>query len=578
MKQTKKQSMWRQLPVAMLPSPVLAVAGGADGLWAAGAGGIARLPDPEEATGGTWEIDSANLPLSAVTALLYVEGWLIAGGIDGIAYSGDRGQSWQSAQLQEGIVSVSAFALSPAFERDRTILAATLESGILRSDDAGRTWHSASFGLQDFAVNVLCWGRGETVIAATDEGLYRSSNAGRAWRAVRDGEGLLVTALAALSDGTLLAALEDGGLLASRDDGMRWSPSGGEGVQGTALWVTRTATLLLSTSEQGLLASRDGEQWESVLQETVLTFAEDRHALYTGTTTGLYVSVDQGWHWDALPPPPIHDLRHILAFEDDLYLAGPQAGLMRYDAARGWNPLPQIPYPLTAAFIDPWGNLFASSSEGLWRSTDRGDSWHVLIAGEGGNVARFAFRADGTGWAGSADGSLLLHTTDKGLTWQPLSPPFGIVPLVGLLATPEQIIAATYDPRFYAAHIWYSNDDGQHWEHLLDAEPLHAPVTINAQPPLLTLGQLILRPHPGQWQQIGLEKTYGQLQCVAGSAGSLFALTTTALLSSRDGGSSWQPLELEQSVPVSNIVDIALAGDTLYCLLTKGRVISLALL
>ena len=114
----------------------------------------------------TWEPGVATLSLAPVTALLALDGLLLAEGSGGIAYSYNNGRTWQQAELEDGVVSVADFAASPKFASDRTIVAATLTNGIVRTNDGGCTWTNASFGLGSLEVTALFWVSGMTVLAA----------------------------------------------------------------------------------------------------------------------------------------------------------------------------------------------------------------------------------------------------------------------------------------------------------------------------------------------------------------------------------------------------------------------------
>ncbi len=578
---TTKDTVWQRFPPLALPSPVLALALGAGGIWVGGAGGVAWRD-----AGGEWEPRISGLPLLTVTALEYVSGQLVAGGTGGIARSQDGGKTWQKANLQEGVASITAFATSPNFAQDHTMLAATLESGILRTEDDGLNWHTVTFGLQSFEVIALLWAAGETVIAATVDGLYRSSNGGRAWRFVRESEGLSLAALALQPDGTLLAASESGEMLRSTDNGTRWQPFGKlpAETQSTALWVTPSGTLLLGTTSHGLLrSSSNGTTWEEVLQETqpetskveplarktVLSFAANGKILYAGTSSDISVSVDDGITWRMLPYPPIHDLRRLVLLNDNLFVAGMHAGLLR-STAQDWQPLADLPYPVTGITVTPDGALLLSSLSSLHRSEDNGESWHTVIPGEPGNLAHFAFRPDGTGCAGSADGTYLFRTQDHGKTWQQLQSPFGILPLAALLLTADAFIAVNYDPRQYNAHIWRSLDSGTTWTREVEAQTTWPLVTTYASPALITLADTILLEEPsGKWKQI-VPQSGAALRRIVGSDGTLFALSTAGLHRSADSGTTWTRDDTD--LPTDEILDIGLHNSTLYLLLTDGRV------
>ena len=179
--ETMTKNGWHPLPPIVVSSPVFTLAAGQNGIWAGGTGGIAWYPGAPHGNTSTidgWQPRISTLSLSLVTALAYREGLLLAGGLEGIAYSLDGGMHWQSVALEDGAASITAFALSPQFAKDHTAVAATMENGVLRTDDGGRSWANASFGLESFEVTALAWFSASVLLAATSDGIYRSSNAG----------------------------------------------------------------------------------------------------------------------------------------------------------------------------------------------------------------------------------------------------------------------------------------------------------------------------------------------------------------------------------------------------------------
>jgi photosystem II stability/assembly factor-like uncharacterized protein len=565
-----QESVWRQLPPVDLPGPVLALASGERGLLAAGMGGIAWL----EQDADTWEPLSRGLPVASITALASVDTLLIAGGIGGIAHSRDGGKTWEVAALDESFASITAFAVSPHFARDQTILAATLNNGILRTENGGRKWLTTNFGLQSFEVNALLWNEDKTIFAGTTDGLYRSSNDGRSWRPIRETEGMSIVALAALPGGTLLAALEEGGLLCSTNSGRSWQPFGKvpAGTGSSSLWTTPQGTLLLSTAEQGLLHSTtQGEQWEMVLPDLVLSFTHDSARLYAGTMRGVKVSADHGLTWHDLPTPPLTDLRRIYRLGERLLLAGSHTGLLRAHGD-GWQAVEALPFPLTHVAVSPEQALFAASLEGLQRSTDGGETWQTVITGTEGNLSLFTFDVHGNGWAGSADGTLLRRTRDGGATWEPLQAPFGVLSLAALQVIPGLLVATTYDPRLLTGQVWVSHNEGEHWVRVMEIEPLMTSITSHDDPPLLALGNLVLllNGSPEQWRQIYINPQYdSQVRRITGDRRLLMALTTTGLYRSVDAGATWT-LD-ENPFPLEEVQDITLGDHTLSVLLTGGR-------
>jgi len=575
----EKEQQWQQLPPLALPSPVFALAAWRDQLWAGGVGGVARraLAEGQE----TWKPGIATLSLAPVTALLALEGLLLAGGSGGIAFSYNRGQTWQQAELEDGVVSVTAFAASPNFSSDRTIVAATLTNGIVRTNDGGRTWTNASFGLGSLEVTALLWATGATVLAATSDGMYRSGDAGRGWRCVHADEELEVEGFVSLPDHTILAVQANGGLHSSHDDGKRWSASdpGLRDVQVSACSVTSTGTLLLGTLEHGLLRSEDaGASWQSVYKQAVHACLCTQGNIHAGTSTSVSYSPDDGLSWHALPCPPVHDVRNLLARAGHLLLTGTYSGVLHLTSASSWAEMAHVPQPLTACAFASDHELLLSGPDGLLRLSLEDGTRQMLLAGPEGQVAWIAMRSEGAApsiWIASADGTRLLRSRDGGANWQQLDAPFGILPLVALQAVSNRLIAATYDPRQYRICLWHSSDDGETWVRSIEAGTNWPLVASCAQPAAFSIGNvLFLEQAPGQWRQATVGSDGGAVRRVLSiqraSCPTFLALTTTGIQRSEDGGETWW---LESAdLPGEQILDIAISGETLSVLLTTGRV------
>lgn len=586
----EKEQQWQQLPPLALPSPVFALAAWRDQLWAGGVGGVARcaLAEGQE----MWEPGVATLSLAPVAALLALDGLLLAGGSGGIAYSYNSGTTWQQAELEDGVVSVAAFAASPNFASDRTIVAATMTNGIVRTNDGGRTWTNASFGLGSLEVTALLWITGSTVLAATSDGIYRSGDAGRGWRCVHADEELEIEGFVSFHSRECreapgappvpyLAVQANGSLLSSHDSGKHWSASdpGLRDAQVSSCSVTSTGTLLLGTLEHGLLCSEDaGASWQSVYKQAVHVGLCAQGKIYVGTSTGVSYSSDDGLSWHELPCPPVHDARNLLTRAGHLLLTGTYSGILHLTPASSWAELEHVPQPLTACAFASDHELLLSGPDGLLRLSLEDGTRQMLLAGPEGQVAWIAMCSEGAAssiWIASADGTRLLRSRDGGASWQQLDAPFGILPLVALQAVSNRLIAATYDPRQYRICLWHSSDDGETWVRSIEAGTNWPLVASCAQPAAFSIGNvLFLEQAPGQWRQATVGSDGGAVRRVLGiqraSGPTFLALTTTGIQRSEDGGETWQ-LESD-GLPGEQILDIAISCETLSVLLTAGRV------
>jgi photosystem II stability/assembly factor-like uncharacterized protein len=566
---------WYHYPPVVLPSPVLALATSHNGIWAGGAGGVAWYPIHTD-----WQPRISGLPLNSVAALLSIEGQLIAGGTGGIAYSPDEGVSWKKAEIQNGMDSVLAFAVSSRVDLHKTLLAATLEHGILRSDDIGKNWYTVTTGLENFEVTALAWIEDENVMAGTTNGIYRSSDRGQTWHLTQGSASYEVGALTYLPDGSALAALESGGLLHSSDKGITWNKLENvpANIAGSAFSVTGEGTLLWGTLGNGILRSTNsGHTWQQVHESTVLSFAATGNILYAGHSDGMSVSVDDGITWISLPHPPIHDLRRILIVNGQPLLVGAYAGLQRYGKKQAWTSLPSPGTPLSTIEQISEGCLIASSLEGLARSTDGGQTWQTLLEGEHGQVAYLTFRQNGTGWAAKKDGAHLLYTDDGGSTWEQRATPLSTLPLLALQATANGLLAATYDPEQSRIRIWHSFDEGSNWQHNIEAVTSWPVVATCYEPALFTLGGTLFWQQPDRtWVQKQVGNGQEGVRRVVANGQIIVVQTTNHLYSSTDNAETW--VTNERDLPLNQVLDVEIANSILYVLLTAGRVWSRSLL
>jgi photosystem II stability/assembly factor-like uncharacterized protein len=558
---------WQYYPPIPIPSPVMALAIAGEKIWAGGFSGVACYE-------AGWRLLSADLTLASVTALCYAGGWLVAGGPDGLARSADGGSRWESAEIDGSISPVASLAATPNFGREPALLAATIGGGILRSENAGRTWKYANFGLQNFDVFGLTWRADDVVLAATADGIYRSNNGGRAWRAARGTEGFDFSAVAFLDDGDALAAIDTGGLMRSVDGGSNWQPYVvlAENVQVMAMMVRDGGGVLLGTARNGTIFLSDGKV--EILDEAgALAFASEGSRMAAGMPDGA--GLISGKVISRLPSPPLHDLRILLITRGNPLAAGLYSGVWTWRAEAGWRSL-DTPEMVTALVEAPDGALILSGTSGLLRSADGGSTWQSCLPGEDGLVARITFRTDGTGWAGSADGARLLRTRDSGLTWEPLASPFGVMPLVALQVAPDRLFAATYNPPRQTAQLWYSLDDGDSWLRGAEARTNWPVVATIGDPALITLGgNLFLLQADGSWSSRKVGEQGSGVRRIASDGETILALTNFDLLRTVDRGVLWT---IEPDLPsLDEILDIAACDGKLFLLLTGGRVCARAL-
>jgi photosystem II stability/assembly factor-like uncharacterized protein len=244
---------------------VYALAAASDRLcFAARHSGLYRSDDG----GAQWQL-IADLPAGLpVTALAIADdGTIFAGVPGGIFHSSDSGQHWTVSALPAPPPFVSALAVSPNYQADGMVFAATLEDGVFRSTDRGAAWQAWNFGLVD--LNVLsiavspAFVQDRTVYAGTDTVLFYSKNGGCAWRETGFPTDFAPVLALAARDDTLFAGTEASGLFRSVDRGQSWQRLLDSAAINALLLAPASSDILVVSNDSLWLSRDDGNSWSS---------------------------------------------------------------------------------------------------------------------------------------------------------------------------------------------------------------------------------------------------------------------------------------------------------------------------
>jgi photosystem II stability/assembly factor-like uncharacterized protein len=269
----------------------------------------------------------------------------VMGAQGGLLYqSADGGATW--AQPRGGLGGIcqrmSAFAVSPDYARDQTVLATIVGNGIFRTTDGGRLWRPSGTGLRSMSIEQILLSPGyvgdRTAFARSrtlgQGNLHRSSDGGTTWESLS----VDLTAVAMSpefdQDGILMGASADQVLL-SRDRGETWQPAGRVPEDDMFRYLSlaplfdrwRVALAFGSTSQNLYRSADGGLTWNAVLSvegqagspsppqlvygpETeggrllfLLATATDFNANPPSHQSTLYRSVHGGLAWEALELP-----------------------------------------------------------------------------------------------------------------------------------------------------------------------------------------------------------------------------------------------------------------------------------
>jgi photosystem II stability/assembly factor-like uncharacterized protein len=321
------------------------------------------------------------------------DGTLYAALIGQIARSADGGHSWtlHSAGLPPGerILDLAVAPDNPA------LVYAAAWDDLYVSTDRGDHWAHSGDNLGYPDVNALAWDGSGNLLAATRAGLYRQAPDRTAWEDVLDLHDRTVLTVDVAGDGRTLYAGCFGELFRSTDGGVTWSA---------------VASELTDVGIAGL----------------VVDPADFEHLLAWMAFGRVHESWDGGQTWIARWEG-LGNVRPVTAIHrssSGRLFVGTEDGLFRWEpATQSWQPLSLPSIAPTIFTVETntrdAGIIYAGATDGLWRSSDDGQTWHHWGNGlEGKTVTALALSptADRIAFAGTRHLGLYL-TLDGGVTW-----------------------------------------------------------------------------------------------------------------------------------------------------------------
>lgn len=492
---------------------------------------------------------------------------------------------------------------------------ASLYSGqfrVWRTDDRGANWAHLGNGLTESnSLSLLAvpdGSGGNDIIVGTTNGIFRSSDDGASWSPAGSGvpANLSIYALTAGPNGAggtnLYAGTYLGDAYRSTDGGGSWTaihsglPLGQAHVH--AMTTTASGTVLAGTGNGIYRSTNFGASWTRVFTLYGLSFARNGATLYAGTSNGVYRSTNDGASWTpintGLNYTWVYAMAAIPEGSSVTLFAGAGGVLRSTDGGASWAPASDgltntsVQVLITAPRADGGTDLYAGTSEGIFRTSDLGASWTnvsfvysypqgldvtpsgAILAGTDADVFRstdggatwtdtqvnaptldFAINPHGVAgvslFAGGAT-SGMFKSTDDGATWVAANNSLDDLEVNSVGAVPNgsggtNVIAGTY------SGIFVSTNDGGYWQHVEpNAMPLDWVVTPNGSGGHDVFGGGfggVWRSTDGgmTWTPRGLGGEIPQAMAATGGGARLFAGGSPfGVHRSTDGGATWSPV------------------------------------
>lgn len=380
-------------------------------------------------------------------------------------------------------------------------LLARTATGLALSTDAGATFAPLPIlgtSLRPLAVDGLA------LVAHDNDSLRVSADEGATWRAVQDSAWVTVTfgggssatfpvpltgaVGAVVESDTLLVAGTSyvfGGVFRLASGDTAWVPlvrpgttSLQSGVQPLSL-VRHGGALWFSHTGGALRSSDGGRTWADVSAGLPGTSGVKLHAgaagLVAASRTGNGLAVWTGSGWAPIPLPAaslravgVNEAVHVLTVD----------GGFSWDGT-AWTPLPALETSSPLPLLAPGADLFVSVDARLWRSSDDGATWTLVLPGHSGHLIEH-----GSALVATA-GEAVTRSADGGTTWTPTTQP--TMPSTAPTRRPTALVS--HDGALYGGYgyerrgkhgvlleqygnVFRSTDDGATWTALTSGLPM----------------------------------------------------------------------------------------------------------
>ena len=264
---------------------------------------------------------------------------LIGATQSGVFRSGDGGAIWTAITSDLPNTNFGAFAVSPAYSSDGTIVAMLRDEGIYRTFTSGKWWEQQNAGTTSvvraiprtiaFSPN---YANDNLVLAGGGSGAFRSIDGGATWSEANEGSTYTDVASfgfspAVATDGIVFAGTAGGGLFKSTDAGQSWTQSNTGLTNGMVNAVAVSPsfatdhTVLVATAG-GIFKSTDrGANWRAVRDGNFVglalspDFGSDRFAfaITQGPGGTVFGSSDGGDTWSELGGGLASDMPTVIA-------------------------------------------------------------------------------------------------------------------------------------------------------------------------------------------------------------------------------------------------------------------------
>jgi photosystem II stability/assembly factor-like uncharacterized protein len=358
---------------------------------------------------------------------------VFAAGFDGLFRSDDRGNVWRQIQTQaEYVVGLD---ISPDYDSDATAIVTTYVKGAYLSSDGGATWAERNVGLGSSGGNKFApvarlhnvhfspnYAMDGTIFSASSYVMLKSTDRAASWSAIPVGnypsstyrQFIIAVSPAYAQDNTVYVGTRQGEIYRSSagGDADTWSLVANLGGWIRSLVLSpqfpadpviyaSTANGIFKSVDAGINWQRTGPSGISMLAISPEHWSDG--TVFAGTDSGVFVTRDRGAVWTELTAPPLSTLTDVEAigvspsYGADRTVLVSVLGKGLYRSTDGGTTFAAVGSSLIennhliADYENPSSSpiqfsptyasdrtIFGMAQDDIVKSTDGGDSWHVL--------------------------------------------------------------------------------------------------------------------------------------------------------------------------------------------------------
>lgn len=353
------------------------------------------------------------------------------------------------------------------------IFLGTSDGYVYSSVDNGVVWtwfQPGSVLSLPYAAHVRCMThKGSELIVGFDVGIFYSNDMGITWYNMT---GPIAAPNEMAVHDTSIFVANNYGVYVSNDHGASWISKHITGTPSTcpSYVIAFHDTALFVGTAFGIYRSMDfGTSWTNITgivpASSVTTIMDNDTTLYSGNLNGMFISTNNGGSWTAINAGLTTTMVSSSATSGNILLAGTNGGgiFLSMNEGASWTAANNGLQSMNIHSIFMKGSLiFAGTDNGVYTSSDTAATWHNTSVGLANNLSSCSIKAVAINsygvFAGAVNGGVY-RSTDKGDSWNVINNglPSGNIYSECLAATDAVLLAGVN------GSVYRSVDNGNNW-------------------------------------------------------------------------------------------------------------------